>query len=46
MVEGVDGVGDKGSGDTTTLDVEILLGACLEHFQTSDDFPQLEFLEY
>jgi hypothetical protein len=37
MVEEIDGKGDKGSGDTTIADVEILL----EDFWNWDYFPHL-----
>jgi hypothetical protein len=40
MAEEVDGVGDKGPGDTTTIDVETLSGTFLENFWTYY-FPQL-----
>jgi hypothetical protein len=36
IAEEVDGVGDKWSGDTKTVDVETLLQAILEDFQNWD----------
>jgi len=41
ITEKVDGVGDKGSGDTTMVKVQTLLEASLENFETWDYFPQL-----
>jgi hypothetical protein len=41
IAEEVHGVGDMESGDTTMVDVETLLEAFLEDFQTWDYFPQL-----
>jgi hypothetical protein len=41
IAEVFDGVGDKGSGDTTKVNVETPLEAFLEDFHTSDYFPQL-----
>jgi hypothetical protein len=41
IAEDVDGVGDKGPGDTTTIDVGTVLEAILGDFQTRDYFPQL-----
>jgi hypothetical protein len=35
------GVGDKGSGVTITVNVETIMEAFLEDFQTWDYFPQL-----
>ena len=37
----VDGVGDKGSGNTTMVKVQTLLKAFLENYETWDYFPQL-----
>ena len=34
ITEEVDGVGDKGSGDTTMVKVQTLLEASLENFET------------
>jgi len=41
MAEEYDGIGDKGLGDTTMIDVGTLVGAFLEDFWTADHFPQL-----
>jgi hypothetical protein len=41
IVEEADGVGEKWSGNTTTVTVETLLEAFLKGFQTWDSFPQL-----
>jgi hypothetical protein len=42
----VDGVGDKGSGDTIIVDVETLLWAFLNNFWTWEYFPQLLKYQY
>jgi hypothetical protein len=41
MAEEYDGIGDKGLGDTTMIDVGTLMGAFLEDFRTSDHFLHL-----
>jgi hypothetical protein len=41
IVEEDDGVGEKWSGNTTTVTVETLLEAFLKSFQTSDSLPNL-----
>jgi hypothetical protein len=41
IVEEVDGMGDKRSGDTTTVNMQIFLKAFSKDFQTWDYFPQL-----
>jgi hypothetical protein len=41
ITEEVDGVGDKGSGDTTMVKVQTLLEASLENFKTWDYFPKM-----
>jgi hypothetical protein len=50
IAEDVDGVEEKGSGDTTTIDVQTLLVAFLENFQTWGLFSSAAevsgFLEY
>jgi hypothetical protein len=40
VTEEFDGAEDRGSGDNTTVNVETLLEAFLEDFQTWDYFPK------
>ena len=41
IVKGVEGAGDRRSGDITMVDVDTVLVTFLEDFHTWDHFPQL-----